>query len=170
MQNINLRNVLWLLLIRDWPWKLLSFAIALTIYFSVRAEISNVRTIPVPIIGDVGHIVTSVKPQTVHVTLRGSATELSQLYTPAVYFAVKPLAKTAKGKEKNDTETIRLKPSALHQIGRLRVARIEPSLVRVQFEQPSISDAPSAQLAPSASTNQLEAVPPQPASSEQKNP
>jgi len=137
MQTINVRSLLWLLFLRDWPWKLLSFAIALMIYFSVRSQISNLKTIAVPIMGDGGSVVMSVKPETVHVTLRGSETELSQLYTPAIYIAVTSHAKQGDLKETNKFETVRLKSSALRQIGRLRVVQIDPSFVNVQFEHPT---------------------------------
>ena len=140
MQSINLSSVLWLLFVRDWPWKLLSLAIALMIYFSVRSEISNLKTIAVPIMGDAGYVVTSAKPQTVHVTLRGSVTELSQLYTPAIYFAVSPNSKKAKLADTGEPQVIRLRSSALRQIGRLRVVRIDPSSIRVQFERPPRND------------------------------
>jgi hypothetical protein len=140
MQTINVRSLLWLLFLRDWPWKVLSFAIALMIYFSVRSEISNLKTLAVPVMGDGGCVVTSVKPQTVHVTLRGSETELSQLYTPAIYVAVAPHARQGASKETNKIETIQLKSSALRQIGRLRVVRIDPSFVNVQFERPTRVD------------------------------
>lgn len=143
MQTIKVRSILWLLFLRDWPWKVLSFAIAIMIYFSVRAEISYLRTFPVPVMGDVGCVVTSAKPQTVHVTLRGSETELSQLYTPAIYVAVAPSSKGT-----NEIETIRLKSSALRQIGSLRVVRIEPNFVNVRFERPTRVEAPQAQQTP----------------------
>jgi hypothetical protein len=139
MHVINLRTLLWLLFVRNWFWKLLSLAIAILIYYSIRAEISDLRTIAVPILGD-GCVVTSTQPQVVYVTLRGSATELEQLYTPAVHFTVKRPSQPRDAKEAIQLETIRLKPSALRQIGRLRVARIEPSLVNVQFECPVPAD------------------------------
>ncbi|MEI6644899.1 MAG: hypothetical protein WCP12_02540 [bacterium] len=140
MQTINVRSLLWLLFLRDWPWKLLSLAIALMIYFSVRSQISNLKTLAVPVMGDGGYVVASDKPLTVHVTLRGSETELSQLYTPAIYVAVAPHEKLGAAKETNKIETIQLKSSAIRQIGRLRVVRIDPSFVNVQFERPTHVD------------------------------
>jgi hypothetical protein len=143
MQTINVRNILWLIFLRDWPWKLLSFAIAVMIYFSVRAEISNLKTLAVPVMGDAGYVVTSSKPQTVHVTLRGSETELSQLYTPSIFVAV-----SSSSKETNEIETIHLKASALRQIGRLRVVRIDPAFVNVRFEPPPRREPPVAPIIP----------------------
>lgn len=140
MQTIKVRSILWLLFLRDWPWKVLAFAIALMIYFSVRSQISNLKTIAVPIMGDGGSVVMNAKPETVHVTLRGSETELNQLYTPAIYMAVTSHAKQDDAKETNRIETIRLKSSALKQIGRLRVVRIDPAFVNVQFERPTRLD------------------------------
>jgi hypothetical protein len=137
MQTINVRSLLWLFFLRDWPWKLFSFAIAFMIYFSVRSEISNLKTIAVPIMGDGGCVVMSAKPETVHVTLRGSGTELSQLFTPAIYIAVTSHEKQGELKETNKFETVRLKSSALRQIGRLRVVRIDPAFVNVQFDRPT---------------------------------
>ena len=148
MQTIKVSSVLWLLFIRDWPWKLLSLAIAIMIYFSVRSEISYLRTFDVPVLGDVGCVVTSAKPQTVHVTLRGSETELNQLYTPAIYVAVAPVAKGT-----NEIETIRLKSSALRQIGSLRVVRIEPYFVNVRFARPAHMDPPPTQQPPEPPKN-----------------
>jgi hypothetical protein len=135
MQAISIRSLLWLLFIRDWPWKVLSFAIALMVYFSLRSEISNMRTIAVPIMGD-GYVITSAQPQSVYVTLRGTKAELDQLYTPNVLFLVKPSIPAKEMKEPTYKELIRLSSSHVKQIGRLRVARIEPSFVTVQFERP----------------------------------
>ena len=148
MQTIKVRSILWLLFLRDWPWKVLSLGIAIMIYFSVRSEISYLRTFAVPIMGDVGSVVTSAKPQTVHVTLRGSETELNQLYTPAIYVAVAPSAKGT-----NAIETLRLKSSALRQIGSLRVVRIEPNFVNVRFERPAQIEAPQTQQPPAPPKN-----------------
>jgi hypothetical protein len=135
MQAISIRSLLWLLFVRDWPWKILSFAIALMVYFSLRSEISNMRTIAVPIMGD-GYVITSVKPKSAYVTLRGTKAELDQLYTPNVLFLVKPSITAKEMKEPVYQEIIRLSSSHVKQIGRLRVARIEPSFVNVQFERP----------------------------------
>jgi len=135
MQAISLRSLLWLLFIRDWPWKMLSFAIALMVYFSLRSELSNLRTLAVPIMGD-GYVITSVQPQSVYVTLRGTKAELDQLYTPNVLFLVKPSIPAKEMKEPIYKEIIRVSSSHVKQIGRLRVARIEPSFVSVQFERP----------------------------------
>jgi len=143
MQAISIRSLLWLLFVRDWPWKILSFAIALMVYFSLRSEISNMRTIAVPIMGD-GYVITSVQPKSAYVTLRGTKAELDQLYTPNVLFLVKPSLPAKEMKEPVYKEIIRLSSSHVKQIGRLRVARIEPSFVSVQFERPikKTEDAP----------------------------
>lgn len=143
MQAISLRSLLWLLFIRDWLWKMLSLAIALMIYFSLRSELSNLRTIAVPIMGD-GYVITSVQPQSVYVTLRGTKAELDQLYTPNVLFLVKPSIPAKEMKEPFYKEIIRLSSSHVKQIGRLRVARIEPAFVSVQFERPlkKVDDKP----------------------------
>jgi hypothetical protein len=135
MQAISIRSLLWLLFIRDWPWKVISFAIALMVYFSLRSEISNLRTIAVPIMGD-GYVITSAQPQSVYVTLRGTKAELDQLYTPNVLFLVKPSIPAKEMKEPVYKEIIHVSSSQVKQIGRLRVARIEPSFVSVQFERP----------------------------------
>jgi len=135
MQAISIRSLLWLLFIRDWTWKLFSFAMALMVYFSLRSEISNVRTIAVPLMGD-GTTIMSVQPKKVYVTLRGTKDELDQLYAPDVHFLVKPSPPPQKANEAVLKEIIYLKSSNLKQIGRLRIARIEPSSVTVQFERP----------------------------------
>jgi hypothetical protein len=144
MQAINLRSLLWLLFIRDWPWKLLSFAIAIMVYFSLRSEISNLRTIAVPVMGD-GYVITSAKPSSVYVTLRGTKAELDQLYTPNVLFLVKPSIPAKKMKDPVYKEIIRVSSSQVKQIGSLRVARIEPSFVSVQFERPIVTENPAPQ-------------------------
>ncbi len=119
-------------------WKLLSLVIAVLIYFTIRADISHVRMITIPVetefeSGAGGAAIESVEPRSLQVTLRGSYSEVSQLVAATVRCVVRPKQK------KNtpvDTVEVKLGNSNLRGVGGVRVAKIEPAVVVVKFDVP----------------------------------
>jgi hypothetical protein len=119
-------------------WKLLSLVIAVLIYFSIRADISHVRVVSVPVETDIetgtdGAAIWSIEPRSVQVTLRGSYSDVSQLAASSLRCEVRPKQK------KNmplDTISIKVSHSNLRGVAGVRVAKIEPSTVVVKFDVP----------------------------------
>jgi len=140
MKAINWRDILWLMFIRDWPWKVLSLGIACMIYFSIRAQISHHRTLSVPVdvvfeAAGTGVVIESVEPRNVQVTLRGSYSALNQLNPEIMQFDISP-RRRKNNTAPADTETVKLRPFLLRNANRLRVMDIEPSAVQVRFDVP----------------------------------
>ena len=140
MQSSNWRTLLKLMFIRNWPWKLLSLALACMIYFPIRAQITHYKVISVPVdivfdAAGTDAVIESVEPRSVQVTLRGSNTALNQLNTETVQFDISPRRKKSTATQA-DSETVKLRPFQLRNINRLRVAGIEPSAVLVRFDVP----------------------------------
>jgi hypothetical protein len=112
--------------------------IAVLIYFTIRADISHVRVITIPVetefeSGAGGAAIESVEPRSLQVTLRGSYSEVSQLVASTVRCVVRPKQK------KNtvvDTVEVKLGLSNLRGVRGVRVAKIEPSVVVVKFDVP----------------------------------
>ena len=120
-------------------WKLLSLVIAVLIYFTIRADISHVRVITIPVETEFesgaagGAAIESVEPRSLQVTLRGSYSEVSQLVASTVRCVVRPKQK------KNtpvDTVEVKLGNANLRGVRGVRVAKIEPSVVVVKFDVP----------------------------------
>lgn len=119
-------------------WKLLSLVIAVLIYFTIRADISHVRVITIPVetefeSGEGGAAIESAEPRSLQVTLRGSYSEVSQLVASTVRCVVRPKQK------KNtvvDTVEVPIGLSNLRGVRGVRVAKIEPSVVVVKFDVP----------------------------------
>ena len=119
-------------------WKLFSLVIAVLIYFTIRADISHVRMITIPVetefeSGAGGTAIESVEPRSLQVTLRGSYSEVSQLVASTVRCVVRPKQK------KNtpvDTVDVKLGTSNLRGVRGVRVAKIEPDVVVVKFDVP----------------------------------
>ncbi|MEI7901997.1 MAG: hypothetical protein WCK89_17225, partial [bacterium] len=131
-------SLLWLALLNNGYWKLLSLVIAVLIYFTIRADISHVRVITIPVetefdSGAGGAAIETVEPLSLQVTVRGSYSEVSQLVASTVRCIVRPKQK------KNtpvDTVEIKLGHSNLRGVSSVRVAKIEPSIVVVKFDVP----------------------------------
>ena len=141
MQAINRREILRLMFVRDWPWKVLALVIACMIYFSIRAQISHIRRISVPVdvvlaATDAGFAIESVEPRSVQVTLRGSQSALNQLNPENMLFEINPKRKKNDTAPK-DSETVKLSPFQLRNVANgLRIVEIEPSKVLVKFDVP----------------------------------
>lgn len=120
-------------------WKLLSLVIAILIYFSIRADISYVRVVSVPVETEMekgsagGAAIWSVEPRSVQVTLRGSDSDVNQLPVASVRCVVRPKQK------KNtplDTVVVKIGHTNIRGAGRIRVAKIEPNTVTIKFDVP----------------------------------
>lgn len=136
--------ILSLMFVRDWPWKILSLLIAMGIYFSVRAEISNAREITVSVEADTDalaavpsdFVIESIEPQMAKVSVRGTYSLVNQLNPDLIKFKVNP-------RMRNDSPTnaviVPLNILNLQGIERgLRVMRIEPSEVLVKYDWPIV--------------------------------
>ena len=142
MQTTNWREILRLMFVHDWPLKVLTLAIACMIYFSIRAQISHIRRISVPVdvafaTTDTGFAIESVEPRSVQVTLRGSHSALNQLNPENMLFDINPKPKKNDTAQK-DSETVKLSPFQLRNVANgLRIVEIEPSKVLVKFDVPT---------------------------------
>jgi len=138
--------VLRLLFLNNGWWKLLSLLIAVLLYFSIRADISHVRVVSVPVETDMetgtdGAAIWSVEPRSVQVTLRGSYSDVSQLAVSALRCVVRPKQKK---NQPLDTVTIKVNHTHLRGVAGVRVAKIEPSTVVVKFDVPTSLTLPIA--------------------------
>jgi len=141
MQQTNVREILRMMFLNDWPWKILSLIIACMVYFSVRDQISNLRvvSVPVDVVFDAAStdvVIESVEPGTVQVTLRGSRSDLDRLNPANMQFSLKPKRKKSSAPQ-DETETLRLESSLLRNARNVRVVKIEPTEdVLVRFDVP----------------------------------
>jgi len=140
VQTINWRDILRMMFVRDWPWKALSLAIACMIYFSIRAQISHLRTVSVPVdvafaVADTGFAIESVEPRSAQVTLRGSYSALNQLNPENMLFDINPKPRRNAAAQK-DSETVKLSAFQLRNANGLRIVDIEPKRVLVKFDVP----------------------------------
>ncbi len=138
MRGTRLLALLRIAFLNNGAWKLFSLVIAVLVYFSIRADISYVRVVSVPVetefeTGTDGAAIWSLEPRSVQVTLRGSYSDVSQLAVSTLRCVVRPKQK------KNmplDTVTLKVHPSNLQGIRGVRVAKIEPSTVVIKFDVP----------------------------------
>ena len=119
-------------------WKLLSLVIAVLVYFSIRAEVSHVRVVSIPVETDFaavagGAAIESVEPRSVQVTLRGSYSGVNQVALSSLQCVVRPRQKKNKLK---DTVSVKLGRTNLRGVSGVRVANIEPGVVVVKFDVP----------------------------------
>lgn len=130
------------LFLQNGIWKAVSLAVALLVYFSIRSEISHVRTVTFPVEveqdgraegGLGGAVVESVVPPVVRVTLRGSYEEVTQLAEKDMRCLIRPRQK--KG-ELMDAVPVKIRNSNLRGIRRVQVVKIEPGRVDVKFDVP----------------------------------
>jgi hypothetical protein len=78
----------WNFLTRDFRWKLFAVAVSAIVYFSIRAQINDLRTVSIPVVIDQevseanvreGAVVASYDPQFIQVTVRGSFNDVNLL-------------------------------------------------------------------------------------------
>lgn len=139
MQLSRVTLLLRILFVNNGYWKLLSLVIAILIYFTIRADISHVRVVSVPVetsadtVGVEGAAIWSIEPRSVQVTFRGSYSDVSQLAVSTLKCVVRPKQK------KNtplDTVLVKVGHSNLRGGQGVRVAKIEPNVVVVKFDVP----------------------------------
>lgn len=131
-------SLLRMLFVNNGYWKLFSLVISVLIFFSIRADISHLRTIPVPVEAEFervagGAAIEAVEPRSVQVTLRGSFEDVNQLASSSLKCVVRPKQK------KNvlrDTVEVKIGSSNLRGVRGARVIKIEPSVAVVRFDIP----------------------------------
>lgn len=131
-------SVLRIVFFNNGYWKLFSLAIAVLVYFSIRSDISHLRTLAVPVevdyeAGAGAAAVESVEPRSVQVTLRGSYSDVNQVAATSLRCVVRPKQKTSRLR---DVVEMKLGASNLRGIRRVRVTRIEPAVAVVKFDVP----------------------------------
>lgn len=124
--------------VNNGSWKLFSLIIAVLVYFSIRADISHLRTLPVPVeveydAAQGGAAIESVEPRSVQITLRGSYADVNQLVPSSLRCVVRPKQKT---NSPRDAVEIALGSSNLRGVHGLRVTKIEPAVAVVKFDVP----------------------------------
>ena len=127
-------------------WKLLSLVIAVLIYFSIRADISHVRVISIPVetefdAEDGGVAIESVEPRSVQVTLRGSYADVNQLTLSVARCVLRPRQKKSL---LLDTISLKIRSSNLRGVRGVRVVKIEPNEAVVKFDVPMMLTLPVA--------------------------
>lgn len=124
-------------------WKLVSLLIASLIYFSIRAGVSDVRTVTVPVEIDEevkqsnakgGAVIASYDPPTVQVTVRGSFTDVNQAAQNNPRCILRPRWRSS---ATEDTLRLDIGRSNLRGFSRsLTVLKIEPDVAKVEFDIP----------------------------------
>ena len=124
-------------------WKLISLLIASLVYFSIRAGISDVRTITVPVEIDEevkqsnakgGAVIASYDPPSVQVTVRGSFTDVNQAAQNNPRCILRPRWRS---NATEDTLRLDIGRSNLRGLSRpLTILKIEPSVAKVEFDIP----------------------------------
>lgn len=119
-------------------WKLFSLVVSVLIYFSIRADISHVRTLSIPVEAEFetvagGAAIESVEPRSVQVTLRGSYSDVNQLALTALRCVVRPKQKK---NTVRDTVDVKIGASSLRGVRGVRVVKIEPNVAAVKFDVP----------------------------------
>ncbi len=138
MRPDKVMSFLRIVFIKNGYWKLLSLVIAVLIHFAIRAEISHLQVVTVPVVTDfdsntMGAAIESVEPRSVQITLRGSYAEVSKLDVSKASCLVRPKQK------KNsllDTVPVKIRSTSLRGVRGVRVVKIEPSVVVVKFDVP----------------------------------
>jgi hypothetical protein len=138
MRGNRLLTILGIVFLNNGYWKLLSLVIAILVYFSIRADISYVRVVSVPVeteleSGAEGTAIWSVEPRSVQVTLRGSYSDVSQVAVSSMRCVVHPKQRKSMPL---DTVSVKVRASNLQGVREVRVAKIEPSVVVIKFDVP----------------------------------
>lgn len=146
---------LWNALARDMRWKLFAVAVASVVYFSIRAQINDLRTVSIPVIIDPevsianvrdGAVVASYEPQFIQVTVRGSFNDVNLLNPDAAHCMLRPRYK--KGAiDSGDTIVEKIRRSSLRGIASsLKIVKIEPEECDVSFDYPMSMSMPIAPI------------------------
>ncbi len=138
MRKDKALSILRIVFLNNGYWKLLSLVIAVLIYFSIRAEISHVRVISIPVEAEfdaagAGAAIESVEPRSVQVTLRGSYTDVNQLALSVSRCVVRPRQKKS---NLMDSVPVKIRHGNLRGVRGVRVVKIEPNVAVVKFDVP----------------------------------
>lgn len=138
MQASRLLSVLRIVFLNNGYWKLLSMIIAVLVYFSIRSDISHLRTMAIPLeveydASSGGAAIESVEPRSVQVTVRGSYADVNQLAPSSLRCVVRPKQKKNMPR---DVVEIPLGSSNLRGAHGLRVTKVEPEVAVVKFDVP----------------------------------
>jgi len=138
MQRDKVLSILRIVFLNNGYWKLLSLVIAVLVYFSIRAEISHVRVISIPVEAEfdaagAGAAIESVEPRSVQVTLRGSYTDVNQLSLSVARCVVRPRQK--KG-NLVDSVPVKIRRGNLRGVRGIRVVKVDPNVAVVKFDVP----------------------------------
>lgn len=119
-------------------WKLLSLVISVLVYFSIRSDISHLRTLPIPVeveydASQGGAAIESVEPRSVQVTLRGSYADVNQVAASSVQCVVRPKLKM---NSMTDAVEMTIRHSNLRGVHNVRVTKIDPDVAVVKFDVP----------------------------------
>ncbi|MBO4287496.1 MAG: hypothetical protein J5985_04950 [Kiritimatiellae bacterium] len=122
-------------------WKLVSLLLASLVYFSIRAGVSDVRTITVPVEIDEevkqsnaknSAAIASYDPPSVQVTVRGSFNDVQQAAQNNPLCILRPRLRVSNPTE--DTLWLDIGRSNLRGLSRsLRILKIEPHVAKVEF-------------------------------------
>ena len=141
MTTSNLRYAIRVLFLRDWAWKLLSLFIASALYFTIRSDISYVRTLTIPVEPDVDVSQKAdmtfevIDPRLVRVSLRGSVSLINQLNSDLLKVKIKPRNGAYGGVTNVIQET--LSPSMIEGLARgIRVIKMDPEVVMARYDWP----------------------------------
>jgi hypothetical protein len=128
-----------LLFVKNAPWKAISLAIAVLIYFTIRKQISYVRELTVDVAIEQENatakkadapVIESFDPPKVQVILRGSYEEVTQLAKETVKCLIRPRQKAAS----QESVSVKVSGSNLRGIRGLRVLKIEPNRINVKYD------------------------------------
>lgn len=120
---------------RNWPWKLLSLAVAFALFYVIRAQISDTVTISVPVLVEPasGTAIESVSPSSVQVTFRGSARSLQQIDRRDILAELTPPRFLMDDEKQQDT--FEIKPRNIKGTDGLQIVQIVPQAVEVRFDR-----------------------------------
>lgn len=120
---------------KNWPWKLLSLAVAFALFYVIRAQISDTVTISVPVLIDQvsGTAVESITPSSVQVTFRGSANSLQQIDRRDILAELAPAR--FRGDDEQQQDTLEIRPWNIKGADGLQIVQIEPQAVKVRFDR-----------------------------------
>lgn len=128
-------------IVRNWPQKLLAFAISTVIFFMLRALISNSVTLTIPVKVECGEdaAVEAVFPSTVQVTFRGSAADIRGLDQRDidVFLQIFPMTADTNGKVR-----VNLRHRNIRGTRDVQVVDFVPKQVDVQLDHRSTITLP----------------------------
>ena len=138
MTREQVLTVLRIVFVKNGHWKLLSLFIAVLVHFSIRAEISHLRVVTIPVEADfdaasMGAAIESIEPRAVQITFRGSYSEVNKLDTAQMSCVVRPKQKIT---SLLDTVTVKIRASNLRGVRGVRVVSIDPNEAVVKFDVP----------------------------------